>query len=214
MIDYVSRETQPTENVGAILLSMCKETMEQAPIVPASFRCGMAWFVAFAAPSEMHWSLDQDRRGYFPAERSIEELGFECFVPRETRKIKRRGRRGEQVNPVLGAYIFVRFDRERDDWHAIRHIPGIHGILSSLDIPIRVADGVVQYFQRCEAAGVFDFTKPRSAFKDGDDVEIKEGPFAGLIGKVRSASPKKRIRVLLDGLGKLDIDPGFLAKVG
>lgn len=190
------------------------QASEPAPLIPASFIRGMAWFVAFAAPTEMHWSLDREGRGHFPAERSIEELGFECFVPREVRRITRRGRKAEQVNPVFGSYVFVRFDRERDDWNVIRHIPGIHDILSSLDIPIRVPDKIVAYFKRCEAGGMFDYTTPRSAFKAGDDVEIKEGPFSTLIGKVRSASPRKKIRVLLDGLGTLEIEAGFLAKVG
>lgn len=185
------------------------------PLIPASFPFGCAWFVAVCSPFEMHWTTDKDGKGYFPVERRINELGFETYVPVETRNVVRNRRKFERVTPLLGAnYIFVRFDRERDDWGHILADRGIHDILGAMKIPQRIPDLLIERIRREEDAGVFDFTKPYCAFASGDDVEIKEGPFAGLMAKVRSASPKKRVRLLLAGLGSAEIDPAFLAKVG
>lgn len=187
----------------------------QPPLVPASFISGRAWFVAVCSPFEMHWTTGKDGKGYFPVEQRINEAGFETFVPIEMRWTKQNGRKRKLVEPVLHQYILVRFDRERDEWGQLRHdhIKGVWDILKNQDVPVRVDDVKIDRLRNWESAGVFDYTKPLSAFNKGDNVEIKEGPFAGLMAKVRSVSPKKRIKVLLAGLGSLEIGPEYLAKV-
>lgn len=188
---------------------------DPSPLIPASFPLGSAWFVAVCSPFEMCWTHDRGGKGHFPVERRINELGFETYIPVERRNIPRNHRKYLRIMPLLGAnYLFVRFDRERDEWGAILADPGIHDILGHMQIPQRIPDLMIERIRREEEAGVFDFTKPFSAFAQGDSVEIKEGPFAGLMAKVRSASPKKRVRLLLAGLGSMEIDPAFLAKVG
>ncbi len=195
------------------MLAPAMTTMPAHHMLPASFPLGMAWFVVFASPAEMHWSklpLGWD----FPVVSRIEAEGYETFVPVERRTIIRNRKKREQIKPLLGSYVFVRFDREADDWGNILSVQGVHDILSNAnDLPLRVPDLEIAKLRRLSEAGVFDFTKPRSAFREGDTVRIEDGPFAGLIAKVRSASPKKRIRLLLDGLGKLEIDPSQLVKV-
>lgn len=187
--------------------------VKQSLFVPASFVSGPAWFVAFASPAEMHWS--KGALGWdFPVVRRIEEAGFETFVPLERSTVMRNGRRRELIRPLFGGYLFVRFDRSSDEWANIKHIQGVIDLLTDNDkFPIRVPDAEIRKFQRWEEAGVFDFRRGRSAFSEGDTVEIKEGPFAGFIAKVRSASPRKRVKLLLGALGELSIDPTFLAKV-
>lgn len=193
------------------MLAITPPSMVKNPLIPASFPLGRAWFVVFASSSEMHWSKDG-----FPVEKRIRTEGFETFVPREIRVIRRNGRKFERVSPLLGSYVFVQFDRERDEWGVINpvDIKGVHGLLRDAnDMPMRVPDVLVERLQRAEEAGAFDFSVPRAAFSIGEDVEILEGPFAGLIAKVRSCEPRKRVKLLLQGLGKLDIDPSFLGRL-
>jgi transcription antitermination factor NusG len=45
-------------------------------------------------------------------------------------------------------------------------------------------------------------------------VRITEGPFAGFIAKVRSASPQKRVRLILGNLGEAQVDPAFIERLG
>lgn len=183
----------------------------------ASFLIGRAWFVCMVSPVGVRW----DGRD-FPAARAIEQLSFETYVPRATRKIIHRGRRIVRVSSLLGCYIFVRFDRERDDWGVIRRpeefgkggIDGVHGIIRDIfGNPCRVPDIQVDRLRRAEEAGAFDFTR-QSAFSPGDTVRITEGPFAGFIAKVRSASPQKRVRLILGNLGEAQIDPAFIERLG
>lgn len=191
--------------------------MTPPPLLPLSFPLGRAWFVVFVSSNEMRWSKDKHGNWDFPVVRRIEEEGFETFVPVEQRTIVRRGRKQVQTVPLFGSYVFVRFDREADDWGILNgdDIEGVHFIIQdTFNIPIRVPDKEIDRLRRAELAGAFDLTKPCSIFQEGDDVEIREGPFAGLIAKVRSAHPHKRVKLLLEGLGRLEIEAGCLTKVG
>ena len=167
------------------------------------------WIVAFAAPTEMHWTMD-NRGPHFPAERKINYLGHETYVTRETRAFVRNHRKITRILPLLGPYIFVRATRE---WGDVASIEGIHDVLQSAGEPVKVMDAEVDKLRRAEDAGVFDFTKPFAAFNRGDAVEIMEGPFAALIARVRSASPRKRVRLFLNGL-QIEMDADKLRKAG
>lgn len=192
----------------------------------ASYPLGRAWFVVFVSATEMHWSKDEKASeernrdvGYFPVERAINELGFETYVPVETKREMVSGRRVVLVQPVFGRYVFVRFDREADDWGEIkredqfsRGIKGVHRVLrDAFDAPIRVPDTVMSFIRWAETAGVLT---PTRGLAPGATVEIEGGPFAGLIGKLKSASKHKRAKVLLKMLGTVDVETCFLKKIG
>lgn len=181
-------------------------------LVPMSFPKGRGWFVAFVSVGEMYWSKDKHGVEHFPVERRIQEAGFETFVPRETRTIIRARRKVDRTVPLFGPYVFVQFDREYDDWGQIKDIDGVLAILNHMKIPDRVPDLVIEHLKRAHDAGVFDYTR-NSAFSQGDEVEIKHGPFSGLIARVRCASPRKKVKLLMDGLGTMEIDAAFLARV-
>lgn len=168
------------------------------PVLPASFPLGRAWFVvAVFGRHERDAAAD------------ITALGFDMFCPVQTGVRMIRGRKVECTDPVFPGYLFVHFDRERDEWGSINDIDGVIGILSNGGFPSRVPDIIISRLQNMVAAGVFDSA---GEMKAGEVVEITEGPFAGLLAKVKSASPRKRVKVLLDNLGAIDIDCCFLRK--
>ncbi len=111
--------------------------------------------------------------------------------------------------PVFPGYLFASFDRERDDWGAINQIDGVIGILEVNHIPSRVPDIIIDRLRNAVEAGVFE---KASALSIGDTVEIMEGPFTGEMARIKSATAKKRVRILL-GMLKLEIDPCFLRRM-
>jgi transcription antitermination factor NusG len=164
---------------------------------------GLAWHVLAVMP-----------RREFAAERDVMDLGFETYIPRQRRSKVYRGRRLKIVEPLLTGYIFVAFDRDRDPWGEIEWADDVWGLLKDGDKPTAVRAGELELLRQAEVAGLFDFTNPGLAYRDGDTVEIAEGhALAGLRAIVKSATGKKRIKVLLKSLGVLDIDPSFLRKV-
>ena len=189
-------DTMPKTITERALASMVR------PLVPASFPLGRAWFVAGVMG-----------RQEAAAASDIRALGFDVFCPMQTRPKRERGRRVERSEPLFAGYIFASFDRELDDWGSILEVDGVMDILSNGQLPVRVPDVEIQRLRQAEQAGVFDFTSPASSLAIDERVEITEGPFAGLIGRVRKAAANKRVKILLDALGAVDVDPTFLRKV-
>lgn len=171
----------------------------RAPIVPASFQSGPAWCVLTV------WSGQEAE--------VAKECGVPVYFPVEKRNAVRRGRRVKIDRPLLPGYVFVQFDRE--DPHQRAHLEGLRGslgVLCNLDIPMRVPDAVIERLKIAEGAGMFDYTGV-SPFAPGESVEIVDGPFAGWIAKIKSASPRKRARLLMGALGEVEIDAEFLRKL-
>lgn len=168
------------------------------PLIPASFQIGRAWFVACVF-SRQELSVAAD----------IKQLGFPVFCPMERKTRILRGRRVETCNPVFGGYLFVSFDRERESWGSINAVDGVIEILRNGQIPSRVPDILIDRLKNLDAAGVFDAA---NQLQEGQSVEIMEGPFSGLIAKVKSATAKKRVKILLDFIGAITIDPCFLRR--
>ena len=179
--------------------------------IPASFQIGPAWFVVFGNWAKMRWIVDVDFGGCFRLQRDIMALGFETFAPAERRYVSWRKRKRESITPAFGSYVFVRFDRELDSWGQIFDVNGVHDIIRTGNIPIRVPDFEMNTLLAAERGGLFDYVA--SPFSEGQTVEITEGPWMGLVGHVRSASPRKRVKILLNALGMMEIEPHFLRKV-
>ena len=142
------------------------------------------------------------------------DLAFETFCPQLARIKLVRGARTRVVQALFRGYAFARFDRDYDDWGAIKAVDGVIDLYKRDSIPVRVPELEVRTFQRAEAAGVFDLTSSYANFRQGDEVEIEaRGPFHGLVARIKSAKAKRRVEILLDSL-TMSIDPCFLRKVG
>lgn len=170
------------------------------------------WFVAAVESSALAW-----QSGKFGIERKINDLGFYTFVPWEERTEIKRNRRIKTYRPVFGSYIFVQFDRQGDEWGELRayddrHGDGIKGfidILKNNNVPMRIPDMIISKIKNAFDLGLFN----SNPLPKETPVEIMEGPFAGLIGIIKSTSKKRRVKVLLKHLGLLDLDPAYLRKV-
>lgn len=181
-------------------------------ILPASFPIGRCWFAAVVEYAAMHWDAS-----CFGIEHLLRGLGFETYAPAEQKMGIVRGRKMKIIRPALGPYIFVKFDRERDEWGGLRAydhrdavgIKGFVGLIKNNNFPIRVPDIAIDKLKQADELGLFGL----SPLKPGTDVEIMNGPFAGFIGKILSATKERRAKILLKMLGTVDIDPCFLRKM-
>jgi transcription antitermination factor NusG len=150
-----------------------------------------------------------------------EIVDYPTYLPLERRIVIIRGRRMKKDRPLISGYLFVQVDIATDkNWGKLGKqtqgndgLRGSMGMLKNNDKPVVVPDRVIERIKTAENAGIFDYTG-RSPFQLGDKVEITEGPMAGLIGKIKSASPRKRARLLLGALGEAEIDTAYLRKVG
>ena len=149
----------------------------------------MNWYVAYTR------ALQE-----FNAYRNLYHSKISVFLPTVKRLSIKRNRRIVISDPLFPSYLFLSFSTD-GEWNKISNCKEIEYIYENNGIPSPIPEREINKFLEADKAGLFDLTKPKAQFQEGESVEITEGPFAGFIAKVRSASPSKRVKLLLSLLG-------------
>lgn len=177
------------------------------------YRSGPAWHVVYT-----------EQRAECEVVRGLSDIGYEVYLPMERLTVARRGIKVDLARPLLPRYAFVAFDPKRDEWGPILNVDGVTDLLSNNGLPSRVPMAWIEALQRSESCGIFDRTRDDpNGFEVGDPILISEGPFAGhhaviqqFVSKMRSVTAKKRVRVLMDFLGRqtrMDLDVTEIEKI-
>ena len=119
--------------------------------------------------------------------------GIESFFPRlliGASKTKTR------IVPLFPNYLFVRINMATDA-HYVTWTPGVHRFVSFSEVPVPLEPAIVSFLQ--SQAGPSGVIRACSQLKSGQEVEIKGGPFEGLLGIIQDPPDAKgRVRVLLN----------------
>lgn len=148
---------------------------------------------------------------------ALQNCGHEVFMPMTShwRIYRENGNKCKRFDPLFPNYIFVLIDPARIG--EIVDIEGMQGVLRSVEgKPVAIANGLIDAMRRAVRARVFDLTHDYG-LAAGTEVRIIDGPFAGIVARIKSASPKNRARVLMEFLGRLieaEVPVDKLQKVG
>ncbi|MFP4114013.1 MAG: antiterminator LoaP [Spirochaetota bacterium] len=119
--------------------------------------------------------------------------------PRRKLTVRRRGKREETLAPIFPGYVFLEAE-EIDEtlFMTLKRLPGFYRFLESND-RIRALSGtdleLVAHFVRFgEVIG-----KSKVVFDENSRIEVKDGPLAGLEGRIVKVDRRKqRAKVRLD----------------
>lgn len=136
-------------------------------------------------------------RKEFLARQELQELEIGAFLPTQTRSIVIRKKRTVISEALFTRYIFIEADLTNETYSLINACHGIEYLIANDGKPATVPNQTIELLKMAEKSGMFDFSKPKMKFEPGDNVEILTGPFTGFIAKVQSASPRKRVKVLM-----------------
>jgi transcription antitermination factor NusG len=178
-----------------------------------SYRSGPGWHVVYTAP-----------RAEKEVQYGLWDIGFDVYLPMERAARLVRGHRVPTTSPLLPRYLFVAFDPHSDEWGPIMEVDGVADLLANNGVPSRLPMAWMVELMKMESCGVFDRTcREPNGFAIGEVVRMSEGPFAGMsatiqafAAKMKSATAKKRVKVLMDFLGRqvtMDVDVCELEKV-
>lgn len=134
------------------------------------------------------------------ARTSLQREGIETFYPKLKRKRTIRRVRKWVVGPLFPSYIFAKFDVVQSG-RLVKYANGVIKIVSFGGKPATVEDAIISAIADHAEDNVITVGPP--AFKQGDRVEIQDGPLRGLQGVFeREMSDKDRVVVLLETLAK------------
>ena len=119
--------------------------------------------------------------------------------PRRKLTIRRQGKRIETLSPIFPGYIFLETDEiDENLFYTIKRLPGFYRFLESND-RIRALSGndlelVAHFVKFGDVIG-----KSKVTFDENSRIEVKEGPLAGLEGRIVKVDKRKqRAKVRLD----------------
>lgn len=155
-----------------------------------------------SAPDAENWFAAQLKPNAIAiAQRNLDRQGFVHFAPRILVSRRRSGRILRRAEMVFPGYVFVQFDPSRHGWQAINGTQGISRLVVGDPRDPRPVPGAFMQalMVQCDADGML---VPVAAFGPGDVVEMVDGPFATLVGRIEGLDRDGRVRVLMEILGR------------
>jgi len=145
------------------------------------------WYVVYSKPHKEE-----------QAQFHLRMKGLDVFFPRLD--LVRVSERRKRVIPLFPNYLFVRIDLQTE-FQYVTWSPGVKRLVSFGDRPIPLDERVVDFLkQQTDAEGVI---RTHSQLRPGQEVEIRGGPFDGLIAIIQDPPDGKgRVRILLKLLSR------------
>lgn len=135
------------------------------------------------------------------AQEHLARQGFEVYLPKVELTKRRKGILSSIIEPFFPRYLFISFDRERDDWAPIRSTRGVCGLVRFGGVPKPVSASLIEMLKSNENTEKLQCINA-NAWKSGDRVEIEQGPFAGYSCIYQAEKSAARVSVLLNIVGK------------
>lgn len=143
------------------------------------------------APSNNpRWYLIQTKpRQEIRAEEHLRRQRFECYRPKK----QLDSGSSKVAEPLFPGYLFIRLDRQLDNWYPIRSTRGVARVVSFGGEPTPVADELIEQLRQRLAAPT---DKPQ--FQPGERVQLCGGSFHEIEAIFVSADGEKRSVILLN----------------
>lgn len=149
------------------------------------------WYVVFSKPRQEYLALEQ-----------LLNQGYETFLPQMPEWKRSRGEWKQQIVPIFPRYLFVRPRTAEQSIAPIRSTYGVTGLVRFGVEFARVRPVLISSIHQLEVhLATMRARPPGEDLSAGSQVDILEGPFAGLQAVVH-ASARDRVIVLLDIVGR------------
>lgn len=160
---------------------------------------GKKWYVAYTK-----------LRNEAAAEFHLRAKGIEVFYPKLFLPVPNKA--GRQAVSLFPNYVFVHIDVTSPDYAQVIWCRGIKRLVSFGDTPSAVDEAVVDFLR--EQADSRGLIVAKSNLKVGDEVQINNGPFKGLVGIIQEPpDTKHRVKVLMAILSRhvqVEVPAGYI----
>ncbi len=141
-------------------------------------------------------------------ENQLTDVGIEALVPmRKGPDLRRRHRVIPGVlMPVIHGYVLVHMPVDGVVLAGLRGLDHFVSLVGGYERPMAITAQEVRRFKDMAEAGVYDWEKPTGkVFRPGDRMQLFDGPFCGMAGKVLScrSDGKGDVVVMVDMFGGL-----------
>ena len=141
-------------------------------------------------------------------ESKIESMGlqdniFRIVIPETTEVEVKDGVQKEHKKKMFPGYILVEMNMSDESWYIVRNTPGVTGFIGSSGKGAKPTPLLPQEIDKILANMGMSRVNLESEMAIGDKVNIVDGPFKGMSGKVDSVDlENNRLNVLIDLFGQ------------
>lgn len=148
------------------------------------------------------------------SKRLLDQPDIEVFHPKLKRRKYVRGRLEDDIEDLFPSYIFARFGSAKY-YHMIKYTRGVRNLVGDTSGNPSIVDDEI----RCQVQSRMNdgFVQvEQEAFRRGDRVEIREGPFRGFAGVFqKEVKARDRVMILLNTItyqASVEIEKALLAR--
>lgn len=137
----------------------------------------------------------------FKAQENLLRQGYEIYLPLVQTSRRRNDKNIIRTEVFFPRYLFISLDKETDNWSPIRSTFGVAGMVRFGGMPAAVPESLIDNLKKNENEFGLQSLENK-ALKQGDKVEIIDGPFEGYKAIYQKMKSTERVSVLLDIVGK------------
>ncbi|QSP94493.1 transcription/translation regulatory transformer protein RfaH [Marinobacter salinisoli] len=127
----------------------------------------------------------------------LQNQDIRCFYPKiEVEKVK-AGKRIRKLEPLFPGYLFVNLEKTDPVWAKLRSTRGVIRVVGFANRPAPIEDEVIQYIK-----GGLDRVAEAGGIKEGEPVELDDGPFKGINAIFQAYDGEERAIVLISFMQK------------
>ena len=133
----------------------------------------------------------------------MQDYIFRVIVPETTEVEVKEGVQKEHKKKMFPGYILVEMNMSDESWYIVRNTPGVTGFIGSSGKGAKPTPLLPQEIDKILANMGMSRVNLESEMAIGDKVNIVDGPFKGMSGKVDTIDTENnRLNVLIDLFGQ------------
>jgi transcriptional antiterminator NusG len=128
---------------------------------------------------------------------------FRVIIPQQKEVEIKDGVRKEKVKKMFPGYVLVEMIMSDEAWYVVRNTPGVTGFIGSSGKGAKPTPLLPQEIDKILANEGINNMEINTDVEVGDSVQIIEGPFKGMFGKIETLdSENQKLTVLIDLFGQ------------
>lgn len=128
---------------------------------------------------------------------------FRVIIPQQKEVEIKDGVRKEKVKKMFPGYVLVEMIMSDEAWYVVRNTPGVTGFIGSSGKGAKPTPLLPQEIDKILANEGINNMEVNTDVEVGDSVQIIEGPFKGMFGKIETLDTEnQKLTVLIDLFGQ------------
>ncbi len=128
---------------------------------------------------------------------------FRVIIPQQKEVEIKDGVRKEKVKKMFPGYVLVEMIMSDEAWYVVRNTPGVTGFIGSSGKGAKPTPLLPQEIDKILANEGINNMEVNTDVEVGDSIQIIEGPFKGMFGKIETLDVEnQKLTVLIDLFGQ------------